>query len=246
MSIYGTISGLGGPGDDETLGPPWDYRGSHILPADTDPRGGEIGLALIPSHITRDGRDDQPEDGAPWPWLRLSLDGLPGDDPAIVINPAQARYLAGQLTVWADRAEGTPRPLTGRKTASTITDAELEALYARLEAAESDLAELTRARQHGAYTFCAQQVGHVTVAEFARKISEKRNAIGQRAEAVQYANEQLQRAEQAESAIVRVRALHKRNEHTGDCEHCSARDYPDYAVPWRCPTIAALDEPKES
>lgn len=41
----------------------------------------------------------------------------------------------------------------------------------------------------------------------------------------------------------RVRALHKRNEHTGDCEHCSARDYPDYAVPHPCDTIRALDEP---
>ena len=43
------------------------------------------------------------------------------------------------------------------------------------------------------------------------------------------------------SAVERVRALHVRNEHTGDCEHCSERDYPDYAVPWPCPTIRALD-----
>jgi hypothetical protein len=44
-------------------------------------------------------------------------------------------------------------------------------------------------------------------------------------------------------AIARVRALHVRNPHSGTCEHCSERDYPDYAVPFPCPTIRALDEP---
>lgn len=44
------------------------------------------------------------------------------------------------------------------------------------------------------------------------------------------------------AAVERVRSLHRRNEHTGDCEHCSERDYPDYAVPWPCPTIRAIEE----
>ncbi|MFB7278082.1 hypothetical protein ACFCZV_13320 [Streptomyces hydrogenans] len=52
------------------------------------------------------------------------------------------------------------------------------------------------------------------------------------------------RAEQAEAAIERVRALHTRSPNTGDCNHCSERDYPDYAVPHPCPTIRALDEPQ--
>ena len=104
MSIYGSLPGLSA---DEPSGPPWIYQGSHILPIEEDPRAGAIGLALVPSHITRDGRDDQPEDGRPWPWLRLSID-VPGDDPAAVINPAQARDLAQQLTDWADTTEGQP------------------------------------------------------------------------------------------------------------------------------------------
>jgi hypothetical protein len=29
-----------------------------------------------------------------------------GDDPCILLNPAQARHLAEQLTGWADQAEG--------------------------------------------------------------------------------------------------------------------------------------------
>lgn len=41
-------------------------------------------------------------------------------------------------------------------------------------------------------------------------------------------------------AVKRVYALHHRNEHTGDCEHCSERDYPDYEVHWPCPTLRAL------
>lgn len=104
MSIYGSLEGVGGDGDPEHLGQPWIYLGSHILPNEDDPRDGVIGLAEIPSHITRDGRDDQPEDGAPWPWLRLHLD-VPGDDPCTLLDPAQARFLAARLVTWADRAD---------------------------------------------------------------------------------------------------------------------------------------------
>jgi hypothetical protein len=104
MSIYASVECLGDIGDDETVGPPWIYRGSHILPADDDPRGGAVGLAVIPSHITRDGRDDQPEDGRPWPWLRLSID-VPGDDPTVLLNPDQARHLRDQLDRWLNTQE---------------------------------------------------------------------------------------------------------------------------------------------
>lgn len=104
MSIYGSLEGIGADGDPEHLGAPWLYQGSHILPNEDDTRAGSIGLALIPGHITRDGRDDQPDDRQPWPWLRLSVDTQP-DDPAVILNPAQARHLAEQLSTWADQAE---------------------------------------------------------------------------------------------------------------------------------------------
>lgn len=100
MSIYASLPGVCA---DDPTGPPWLYQGSHILPAEEDLRGGEIGLAHIPSHITRDGRDDGPDDDRPWPWLRVSVDGTPDD--AVLINPAQARALADQLTAWADHAD---------------------------------------------------------------------------------------------------------------------------------------------
>lgn len=105
MSIYATIPGID---DDAPCGPPWIYIGSHILPDDGDPRGGEISLAHIPSHITRNGRDDAPEDGKPWPWLRVCVD-VPTGSRALILNPTQARHLARLLTDWADDAEPTAR-----------------------------------------------------------------------------------------------------------------------------------------
>lgn len=135
MSIYATIPGLGGDGDDPAVGPPWQYLGSHILPTEEDSRRGAISLALIPSHITRDGRDDQPEDGTPWPWIRLHLADV-GDDPAVILNPAQARHLAQQLTDWADWITGAV--LTAR-------DTEMQQLRTRAEQAETILRVLVNA-----------------------------------------------------------------------------------------------------
>jgi hypothetical protein len=107
VSIYASIEGIGDHGGPEHLGAPWVYQGSHIPPREDGPRAGTVGLAVIPSHITADGRDDQPSDGPPWPFLRLHLD-VPGDDPAALLDLAQARFLAAQLTAWADRVDGVP------------------------------------------------------------------------------------------------------------------------------------------
>ena len=52
---------------------PIRYQGSHVLPDDGDQRGGSVQLALVPSHITRDGRDDQPDNGRPYPYVRVSV-----------------------------------------------------------------------------------------------------------------------------------------------------------------------------
>lgn len=82
---------------------PWQYQKSHIVPSVDDTRGGVVvALAEIPSHITRDARDDQPEDGPPWPWLRLSV----GQDDA-VINESQAEAIRDALSGWlAHRRSG--------------------------------------------------------------------------------------------------------------------------------------------
>lgn len=104
MSIYATIASLDPDDHPDGPGRPYHYQGSHLLPHDDDERAGDIQLAEIPSHITRDERDDQPEDMHPWPWLRLSVDTQ--DSAAdVILDVAQARYLAGQLTAWADDAD---------------------------------------------------------------------------------------------------------------------------------------------
>ncbi|MCX5000911.1 hypothetical protein [Streptomyces longwoodensis] len=43
------------------------------------------------------------------------------------------------------------------------------------------------------------------------------------------------------NALEGLHALHRRNEHTGECEYCSAHDYPDYQVPWPCQTLLSLN-----
>lgn len=78
------------------------YRGSHILPSAEDPRGGSVQLAAIPPHISRDGRDDGPDDGVtPWPFLRLSV----GQEDA-VLDEAQARQLRDALDGWLRQCGG--------------------------------------------------------------------------------------------------------------------------------------------
>lgn len=69
------------------------------------------------------------------------------------------------------------------------------------------IGEIGDARHHAAYTFCEQLVGHVNMTAFANKITEKVTAVAQRAEAVAYANEQKQRAENAEATLTRIAAL---------------------------------------
>ena len=78
------------------------------------------------------------------------------------------------------------------------------------DAATEVIADFWDARQHNAFTFCGQDVGHVTMTAFAKKITEKVTAVAQRAEAVQYANEQKQRAERAEAALAEMAQMIRR------------------------------------
>lgn len=97
MSIYGSLEA---PSEDEredgTVDAPLVYQGSHIPPDErTDPRGGWVDLALIPSHITRDGRDDKPEDAAPWPYLRFGV-----NESTVVLTRKHVEEIVETLTWW--------------------------------------------------------------------------------------------------------------------------------------------------
>lgn len=94
MSVWGTIFDL----EDN---PPYAYQGSHVLPSEADARDGVVQLAEIPSHITRDGRDDQPADGALWPWLRLSV-----NQEDAVLDRAQVQGMWESMGAWLEQTGG--------------------------------------------------------------------------------------------------------------------------------------------
>lgn len=78
--------------------------------------------------------------------------------------------------------------------------------------------------------------------EFTKKITEKRTALAEREAAVRYANEQKQRADQAETAVDRVRALHQPTGVVAAAEHGNPPDCTTCGHNcWPCPTIRALD-----
>ena len=98
MSIWGTFFDL-------EENPPYRYEGSHILPSEDDPRDPAcvVQCAEVPSHITRDGRDDRPEDDQPWPWMRLSL----GREDA-VLDRGQVDQLHQALGAWLEQTGPAP------------------------------------------------------------------------------------------------------------------------------------------
>lgn len=73
MSVW--VSRLTLDGERGEHASPIVYRGSRRLPSPADHRAGCVETAHIPGHVTRDGRDDGPEDGRVWPFLRLAVDG---------------------------------------------------------------------------------------------------------------------------------------------------------------------------
>lgn len=74
---------------------PFVYQGSHALPSDADERGGDVDIALIPSHITRDGRDDRSEAEGPWPYLRLGV-----NEGTVILDRSHVEQIVAELTWW--------------------------------------------------------------------------------------------------------------------------------------------------
>lgn len=94
--------------------PPLIYRGSHVNPSESDPRGGVLLVCGIPDHCHPDARWDEDDDGKPVEFLRLfaSEDEAThgGSDPGqatLVLDLAQVIELRDTLTEWIDsRAVG--------------------------------------------------------------------------------------------------------------------------------------------
>lgn len=104
MSIYASWLDL----DDN---PPLIYQGSHVNPADDDPRGGDVDIAAIPDHCHPSVRGTG-EDGPPVEFLRLSVtehddtygERQPGSG-TVVLNRRHAEEIRDLLTTWLDRSE---------------------------------------------------------------------------------------------------------------------------------------------
>ena len=77
---------------------PMEYQGSHVLPSNKNARDGTFDLGAIPSYITRNGRDDAPDDGNWWPWLRVSV-----NNETVVLTRKQVERIRLALIDWLAR-----------------------------------------------------------------------------------------------------------------------------------------------
>jgi hypothetical protein len=99
-----------GDPESDDLDAPLIYQGSHVLPEDSHPRGGYVGLAHIAAHV-RFWREnpDAPLHDEPWlpaePFLRLSVVAdettyQGGGDATVVLTSRQATRLRDALNDW--------------------------------------------------------------------------------------------------------------------------------------------------
>lgn len=98
MSIYATWIMLDSDTDDpDNVGPPYVYRGSHVLPHSTDERGGWLEVGGIPAHCGTDG--------CLVDFLRLSSSATDDGDPSVdlLLDRRQVTVLRDRLTMWLER-----------------------------------------------------------------------------------------------------------------------------------------------
>lgn len=103
-----------GEPDFDDLDAPIIYKGSHVLPEEDHPRGGSVGLAIIPPHVRywRENPNgvEEPE-GTPYePFLRLDVqahgdtDGGPADA-TVVLTRHQVERLRDALAEFLENTE---------------------------------------------------------------------------------------------------------------------------------------------
>lgn len=85
------------------------YRGSHVLPAEDDPREGAFGICEIPGFIGQDPDDPAYDDDRPHPWLRLWSHGTEHDPGVALLDRAQVAEVHEFLGDWLTRTEREPQ-----------------------------------------------------------------------------------------------------------------------------------------
>lgn len=194
----------------------------------------------------------QPQRGELWSLLDWTFWGSGMGD--VFREPLADTMLASITTDQLETAEqlmaawhASGRQPLGRRHYENLS-AQLKAVQEQLAEHENIRAAVTEGKSIGrALTASDVQVAH----DITRKALADALDAGLHLNWTQLVTE-AQRSHAANAAwkadVDRVRELHVRNRHTGSCEHCSAGDYPDYDVPWPCPTIDALEnrEPRQA
>ncbi len=102
--------------EEERLGPPYRYDGSHVMPHKDAPRAGDLEVGIIPGHIWRNHDHakvaPQPNEETPHPYVRLGLmdKAYTGNDIDVILDREQVLALRDSLTAWLDiTTESEPR-----------------------------------------------------------------------------------------------------------------------------------------
>lgn len=97
--------------DGDEHGEPWVYEGSHILPQETDLRGGWLEVGCIPNHIEREGVPGGKE-GERKDWLRIGcgeseMQQQPREPgcATVILHRDQVRELRDTLSHWLEDEE---------------------------------------------------------------------------------------------------------------------------------------------
>lgn len=78
---------------------PLKYHHSGRFPDEADRAEAAVDLAMIPSHISKDGKDENLEDGPPHPYLRFGVHD-DGGGATVILTEAQVRKVHDQLSWW--------------------------------------------------------------------------------------------------------------------------------------------------
>jgi hypothetical protein len=102
-----------GDKEEERLGPPYAYHGSHIMPHKDAERRGNLEVGYIPGHIWRDYDGakvaPQPDEECPHPYVRLGLmdKTFAGNSIDVVLDREQVKALHDSLGAWLEWTKGS-------------------------------------------------------------------------------------------------------------------------------------------
>jgi hypothetical protein len=97
---------------DREIGSPYVYQGSHVVPAEADPRGGSLEIGSIPNFLHHDADQNAEDLSRRVEFIRIGITedsstyhgGEPGDA-TVVLDRRQVTELRDTLTQWLNTEE---------------------------------------------------------------------------------------------------------------------------------------------